>query len=245
MQFNNNKSCSWVKIVSVLCKGLFKVFTINNNYNLVNWTFYVIVTICEIHLFPSFFPSIYISIIWCLCFETSKPRTIANFLHTRTVLIYNHVSLHAEFLCKGENQKLLLDIVSVSKVESFPRPPLPATSFDIRVLNSFRSRTRFRLQCPLSNHKITGPVCEFGVRLAFPSIHLFSAIAILSSTLSLCILLVCCRYINYRLVFIHLCYSLTRWILTSFCSSMISSYRHRVLVSKMWFIFEDHLNLKP
>lgn len=153
--------------------------------------------------------------------------------------------MHAEFLCKGENKKLLLDIVSVSKVESFPRPPLPATSFDIRVLNSFRSRTRFRLQSPLSNHKITGPVCEFGVRLAFPSIHLFSAIAILSSTLSLCILLVCCRYINYRLVFIHLCYNLTRWILTSFCSSMISSYRHRVLVSKMWFIFEDHFNWKP
>lgn len=139
-----------------------------------------------------------------------KLQSQANFLHTRTVLIYNHVSLHAEFLCKGENEKLLLDIVSVSKVESFPRPLLPATSFDIRVLNSFRSRTRFRLQCPLSNHKITGPVCEFGVRLAFPSIHLFSAIAILSSTLSLCILLVCCRYINYRLVFIHLCYSLTR-----------------------------------
>lgn len=175
-----------------------------------------------------------------MCFEKSKPRTIVNFLHTRTVLIYNHVSLHAEFLCKGENQKLLLDLVSVSnvsKVESFPRPLLPATSFDIRVLNSFRSRTLFRLQSPLSNHKITGPVCEFGVRLAFPSIHLFSAIAIFSSTLSLCILLVCCRYINYRLVFIHLCYNLTRWILTSFCSSMISSYRHRVLISKMWFIF--------
>lgn len=125
------------------------------------------------------------------------------------MLIYNHVSLHTEFLCKEENQKLLLDIFSVSKVESFPRPPLPATSFDIRVFNSFRSRTHFRLQCPLSNHKITGPVCEFGVRLAFPTIHLFSAIAILSSTLSLCILLVCCRYIYYRLVFIQLSYSLT------------------------------------
>lgn len=205
MKFNNNKSCSWVKIVSVLCKELFKVFTINNNYILVNWTFYVIVTICEIHLFPSFFLSICISIIndFCVLKLQSQEQLIANFLLTRTVLIYNHVSLHAEFLCKRENHKLLLDIVSVSKVESFPRPPLPATSFDIRVLNSFRSRTRFRLQCPLSNHKITGPVCEFGVRLAFPSIHLFSAIAILSSTLSLCILLVCCRYINYRLVFIQ------------------------------------------